>query len=121
MKDITQGKSQTILLIIVAALVGWNIFTTSGIKTDVSGYKKKIEGIQVKVDSAQVVNKQIDTKVMEVKENVTNITKEIHHIDNNLTIVKEKTNEKVNNANNFGNVELEQLFAARYNQSSASN
>jgi len=115
MKDITQGKSQTILLIIVGLLVGWNIFTTNGIKTDVKGYKEKIEEIQVKVDSAQLVNKQIDTKVIEVKENITNITKEIHHIDNNLTIVKEKTNEKVNNANNFGNVELEQLLTARYN------
>lgn len=115
MKDITQGKSQTILLVIVGVLVGWNIFTTSGIKTDVKGYKEKIESIQTKVDSAQVVNKEIDSKVIEVKENITNLTKEIHHIDNNLTIVKEKTNEKVNNVSRIGNVELEQLFAARYN------
>ena len=121
MEDITKDKDNIILLVIIGALVGWNIFTTNGIKTDVNSYKNKIEGIQVKIDSAQVVNKQIDTKVMEVKENVTNITKEIHHIDNNLTIVKEQTNEKVNNANNFGNVELELLFAARYNQSSTSN
>jgi peptidoglycan hydrolase CwlO-like protein len=115
MKDVTQGKSQTILLIIVGILVGWNIFTTNGVKTDVNGYKEKIEGIQVKIDSTQLVNKQIDTKVVEVKNNITNITKEIHRIDNNLTIVKEKTNEKVNNANNFGNVQLEQLLTARYN------
>ena len=115
MKDVTQGKSQTILLIIVGILVGWNIFTTNGLKTDVNGYKEKIEGIQVKIDSTQLVNKQIDTKVVEVKNNITNITKEIHRIDNNLTIVKEKTNEKVNNANNFGNVQLEQLLTTRYN------
>lgn len=115
MEDITQGKSQIILLIIVGVLVGWNIFTTNGIKSDVKGYKEKIENIQIKIDSAQVVNKQIDGKVLEIKENVTNITKEIQHIDNNLTIVKQKTNEKVNNANNFGNVELEQLLTARYN------
>ena len=93
MKDVTQGKSQTILLIIVGILVGWNIFTTNGVKTDVNGYKEKIEGIQVKIDSTQLVNKQIDTKVVEVKNNITNITKEIHRIDNNLTIVKEKTND----------------------------
>jgi len=115
MKDVTQGKGQIILLIIVGVLVGWNIFITNGFKTDVKGYKEKIEEIQQKVDSVQLVNKQIDNKVIEVKENVTNITKEIHHIDNNLTIVKEKTNEKVNNANNFGNVELERLLTARYN------
>lgn len=121
MKDIIENNNQNILLIIIVVLTAWNIFTTNGIKTDVNSYKNKIEGIQVKIDSAQVVNKQIDTKVMEVKENVTNITKEIHHIDNNLTIVKEKTNEKINNSNDFGNVELELLFATRYNQSSTSN
>lgn len=117
----TNFNKQNILLVIVILLIGYNIFTSNSIKTDVQGYKDKIDSIQTKVDSAQVVNNQIDDKVMEVKENVTNITKEIHHIDNNLTIVKEQTNEKVNNANNFGNVELEQLFAARYNQSSTSN
>ena len=117
----TNFNKQDILLVIVILLIGYNIFTSNSIKTDVQGYKDKIDSIQTKVDSAQVVNNQIDDKVMEVKENVTNITKEIHHIDNNLTIVKEQTNEKVNNANNFGNVELEQLFAARYNQSSTSN
>lgn len=114
MRDIIQGKSQLILLIIIGILVGWNIFTTNGIKTDVDGYTKKIDSIQIKVDSAQIVNKQIDNKVIEVKDNITNITKEIHHIDNNLTIVKEKTNEKVYNVNNFGNVELERLLTARY-------
>ena len=121
MKDITKGNSQTILLIIVGVLVGWNIFTTSGIKTDVRGYKEKIESIQTKVDSAQVINKEIDSKVMEVKENVTLITEEIHHIDNTITIVKNQTNEKVNNANKFSNIELEQFFANRYNQSLHSN
>ena len=117
----TNFNKQNILLVIVILLIGYNIFTSNSIRTDVQGYKDRIDSIQTKVDSAQVVNNQIDDKVMEVIENVTNITKEIHHIDNNLTIVKEQTNEKVNNANNFGNVELEQLFAARYNQSSTSN
>jgi predicted nucleic acid-binding Zn-ribbon protein len=111
MKD----NKETILLIIVIVLAAWNIFNTNTIKTDVKSYKEKIKNIQAEVDSVQVVNKKIDDKVFEVKENVTNITREIHHIDNNLTIVKEKTNEKVNNVNNFGNVELEQLLTARYN------
>ena len=66
MKD----NKQTILLLIVIVLAAWNIFTTNGIKTDVKAYKEKIESIQVEVDSAQVVNKEIDNKVSEVKENV---------------------------------------------------
>ena len=69
MKD----NKQTILLIIVIVLAAWNIFTTNGIKTDVKAYKEKIESIQTEVDSAQVVNKEIDNKVSEVKENVVTI------------------------------------------------
>jgi hypothetical protein len=108
---------QDIILGIIVVLAAWNIFTTNSIKTDVKGYKDKIESIQTKVDSAQVVNKQIDTKIDSVKENVVSITKEIHHIDNTITIVKKQTDEKINHAGKFSNVELEQFFASRYNKS----
>ena len=111
------STKQNIILGIIVVLAAWNIFNTNSIKTDVKGYQNKIESIQTKVDSAQVVNKQIDVKIDSVKENVVSITKEIHHIDNTITIVKHQTNEKVNNAGRFSNVELEQFFASRYNQS----
>jgi hypothetical protein len=111
------STKQNIILGIIVVLAAWNIFNTNSIKTDVKGYQNKIESIQTKVDSAQVVNKQIDVKIDSVKENVVSITKEIHHIDNTITIVKNQTNEKVNNAGRFSNVELEQFFASRYNQS----
>jgi len=107
---------QNIILLIIVVLVGWNLFNTNSIRTDVKGYKAEIELLQTKVDSTKVVNKQIDTKIDSVKENVVAITKEIHHIDNTITIVKNQTNEKANNAGKFSNVELEQFFASRYNK-----
>jgi peptidoglycan hydrolase CwlO-like protein len=112
MKD----NKQTILLLIVIVLAAWNIFTTNGIKTDVKAYKEKIESIQTEVDSAQVVNKEIDKKVSEVKENVVTITKEVEHIDNNLTIVKNNTHEKVTIIDTYSDAELEFFFTNRYNQ-----
>ena len=42
MEDISKNKDGIILLVIIACLVGWNIFTTNTIKTDVKGYGKKI-------------------------------------------------------------------------------
>ena len=108
---------QDILLIIVLVLIGYNIFNTNTIKTDVKGYKDKIESIQTKLDSAKVVNVQIDTKVDSVKQNIVTISKEIHHIDNTITIVKNQTNEKANSAGKFSNAELEQFFSSRYNKS----
>ena len=106
-----------ILLIIVLALVGYNIFITNSIRTDVKGYKDKIELIQTKIDSAKVLNVKIDTRVDSVKQNIVTISKEIHHIDNTITIVKNQTNEKASNASRFSNVELEQFFSSRYNKS----
>jgi len=116
MEDVTKNKDSIILLVIIAVLVGWNIFTTNTIKTDVKGYEKKIENIQIKVDSAQVVNKQINTKIGEVKENVTTISNEIHHIDKNITVIKKQTDEKVNNVDNIPDSELELFFTNKYEQ-----
>ena len=119
MEDVTQGKSQTILLVIIGILVGWNIFTTNGIKTNVKGYEKKIENLQTKIDSSQIVNKQIDTKIGEVKENVTTITNEIHHIDKNITVIKKQTDEKVNSVDDIPDSELELFFTNKYEQSTS--
>jgi peptidoglycan hydrolase CwlO-like protein len=108
---------QNILPLILIGLVIYSIFNTNTIKTDVQGYKDKINNLQTKVDSAQVVNKEIDNKVIKVNEKITEVSNEIHHIDNTITVVKNNTNEKVNNVNHIGNVELELLFSARYDQS----
>jgi septal ring factor EnvC (AmiA/AmiB activator) len=115
-KEMLQNK-QNLLLILVIILIGYNIFNTNSIRTDVKGYKAEIELLQTKVDSTKTVNKQIDIKIDSVKENVVSITKEIHHIDNTITIIKKQTDEKANNAGKFSNVELEQFFANRYNKS----
>ena len=68
-------NKQNILLIIVVALIGYNIFTTNSIRTDVKGYEQRIDSVQTKIDSAQAINKQIDVKIDSVKENVVSILK----------------------------------------------
>ena len=114
MREKIINNRQNILLGIIIVLALWNIFNTNGIKTDVKSYREKIENIQTEVDSAQLVNKEMDEKVLVIKETVNNITKEIHEIDNNIEMVKEQTDEKVINVGFIGNAELEKLFADRY-------
>lgn len=109
-------NKQNILILIVIVLIGYNIFTTNNLKTDIKSYKTQIDSLQTKVDSAEVVNKHIDTKIDSVKENVVNITKEIHHIDNNISIIKQQTNEKVNSVDTLTANELEQFFTNRYDK-----
>lgn len=110
-----KATKQDIVLIIIALLCLYNIFNTNSIRTDVKGYEDKIEALQTKVDSAQAVNEKIDIKIDSVKDNVVNITKEIHHIDNNISILKQQTDEKVNAISTYSASELEQFFTDRYN------
>jgi chromosome segregation ATPase len=114
MRDKIINNKQNILLLIVVLLALWNILNTNGIKTDVKTYKEKIENIQVEIDSAQSVNKEMNEKVLVIKETINSITKEIHEIDNNIEMVKEQTDEKVISISFIGNDELERLFTDRY-------
>ena len=107
---------QDILLLLVILLVGYNIFTTNTIRTDVKGYKDRIDSIQTKVDSAKAVDTKIVHKIDSVKQKVVTINNDIHHIDKTITIVKERTNEKTNSINKFSNPELEYFFTNRYNK-----
>jgi len=109
-------SKQNILFYIVITLCLYNIFNTNSILTDVKGYKQKIETIQVKIDSSKVFDKKIGNKIDSVTQKVISITQEIHHIDNTITTIKTKTNEKVNNIDKLSNVELEQFFTSRYNK-----
>jgi len=114
MREKIINNRQNILLGIIIILALWNILNTNSIKTDVKSYKKKIENIQVEVDSVQLVNKEMDEKVLVIKETVNSITNEIHNIDNSIEMVKEQTDEKVISVSFIGNDELEKLFADRY-------
>jgi peptidoglycan hydrolase CwlO-like protein len=116
MENVGKDKDSIILLVIVGALVGWNIFITNTIKTDVNGYEEKIESIGVKIDSSNVINKNIDNKVGEVKENVEIISNDILHIDKNITVIKKQTNEKVNSVDDIPDSELELFFTNKYEQ-----
>lgn len=110
-------NKQNILLLIVVLLLGYMIFTTQGIKTDVRSYKQKIEQLQTTVDSAKSVDKKITTKIDSVQEKVFGISKEIYYIDKNINVIKKQTDEKVNVISTYTASELEQFFAERYNES----
>jgi peptidoglycan hydrolase CwlO-like protein len=114
MKTKFQINQQTLFYILVLLLLGYLIFSNTGIKTNVKDYKDKIESIQTKVDSVNTVNKQLDEKISNVDTQVLSITKEIHQVDKTITIIKKQTDEKVNSVDNYTHNELEQFFTNRY-------
>jgi peptidoglycan hydrolase CwlO-like protein len=108
-------NKQNILLVLVIVLIGYNIFTTNSIKTDINKYRDQIELLQTIIDSTKTVNQVIDTKIDSVQQRVFGISKEIHYIDKNINIIKKQTDEKVNTVDKFSNAELEFFFTNRYN------
>lgn len=110
MKDI----KSTILLLIIIGLAGYNIFFTKQLKTDVEGYNAKIDSIQTEIDSVQIVNKQLDEHIFKIHSEILTIDKDITKVENKITTIKEKTNEKVNNVDNYAIHDLYKFFADRY-------
>jgi peptidoglycan hydrolase CwlO-like protein len=104
-----------ILLVLIACLAAYTIFQNQGIKTDVAGYNAKIDSLQKEVDSVYIVNKKIDNQIDKVDNHIVNVNKDIDNVTKNITNIKNNTDEKVNSVTTIGNVELEQLFANRYN------
>ena len=105
---------QTILFALIIVLLGYIIFTTNDIKTDVGLYNQKIDSIQHNVDSAVKVNKQADIKLSKIDTTISVINNEINRVEKNITIIKNQTNEKINSVDKFSHVELEQFFSNRY-------
>jgi peptidoglycan hydrolase CwlO-like protein len=108
-------NKQTILLVIIAILAGYTIFQSQGIKTDVAGYNAKIESIQKEIDSVQLENHKINEQIVTIDKDIDMVGDNINNVTKNITLIKTETDEKVNSITTIGNIELEQLFANRYN------
>ena len=108
-------NKSNILVVIIIVLAAWNIFTTSGIRTDVAGYNKKIELIQNEIDSVQVENQKITEQIVTIDKEIGVVDHNINNVTKNITLIKTETDEKVNSITTIGNLELEQLFTNRYN------
>ena len=103
-----------ILFLIIIGLFVYNIITTNQIKTDVEKYQTSIDSIQTKIDSVSILNKELDNKLAELDTNILEITQEIQLVDNNINVIKKKTNEKVVSVDNLGNDELQHFFTDKY-------
>jgi peptidoglycan hydrolase CwlO-like protein len=105
----------SLLLLVLIFLVGYNIFRTKGIKTDIEGYNQKIDSLQIGIDSVYSLNSKIDNKIVFLNSELNNIDNDITKVQTNIKTIKEKQNEKINNVNQFTFSELLEFFANRYN------
>ena len=106
---------KTILLFVIVGLVGYSIFITNGIKTDVQSHYDKIDSLQISIDSATAVNSMIDEKLLKLDEDINNVTNEILAVDQRINDIKIQTNGKVINVDKYTHTELKKFFSKRYN------
>lgn len=103
-----------ILLLIIAVLAVYNIFTINRIRTDVAGYNKKIDTIQKEIDSVHNQNKSISKQISSLDLELHDIDDEISNVTDKINAIKIKTNEKIERVNYYTADELTRLFSDRY-------
>lgn len=106
-----ENKKSNVLILIVMALVAFNLFTTNSIKTDVEEYNTKIDSIQTIVDSINDLNVKLDGRIDSLHSEIELVDKDIDKVQTNITVIKQNTNEKVRSISHFGDDELELFFA----------
>ena len=109
------------LLLVLICLLGYNIYSTKQLKTDVEMYNQKIDSIQHNIDSVVLVNKNLDIKIDNIYSEIGLIDTDIESVHTNIKNIKVKTNEKVNSVNQFNFSDLTKFFSDRYESKTDSN
>jgi peptidoglycan hydrolase CwlO-like protein len=104
-----------LLIIVVGALVVYSLMLTTTIGVDVKSYYNRVDSLQIKIDSAMAVNQRIDNKIAKLDSSILVINNEISLVDENINIIKTRTNAKVSAVDNFNYSELQKFFSKRYN------
>lgn len=109
------------LLLIILCFLGYSIFATKQLKTDIQMYNQKIDSIQHNIDSVILINKHLDTKIDSIYSEIEVLDTNIESVQTNITNIKVKTNEKVNSVNQFNFSDLTKFFSERYGSEIDSN
>ncbi len=109
------------LLLVLICLLGYSIYSTKQLKTDIEMYNQKIDSIQHNIDSVVLVNKNLDIKIDSIYSEIGMLDTDIENVHTNIKNIKVKTNEKVNSVNQFNFSDLNRFFTDRYESETGSN
>lgn len=104
-----------LVLVVILGFVGYNLLVMHDIKTDVAKFDNKIDSIQTTIDSISIANGQLDLKIETLHSEIKTIDGGINRVQNNISNIKIKTNEKINNVDTFTFNQLVSFFTDRYN------
>lgn len=105
-----------LILIVILGFVGYNLMVMHDIQTDVAAFDEKIEAIQSDIDSIAIANDELDMKIESLHSEIELIDGDIDRVQGNISIIKNQTDEKVNNVDVLTFDELIQFFTNRYGE-----
>ena len=105
---------KNIILVVLIVLVGYNLFTNNGIRTDVEAYNRKIDSLQKEIDSVENENKALDGHIAKVDDEINIVETRVTTINKNITEIKTQTHEKVNAVSDYTIHDLIKFFTDRY-------
>jgi peptidoglycan hydrolase CwlO-like protein len=105
---------KNLIIVVLIALVVYNLFTNNRIRTDVAMYNHKIDSIQKEIDSVQGVNKVLDGHIAKVDDEINQVEGRVTTINKNINVIKNETHEKVNAVNDYTIHDLLKFFSDRY-------
>ena len=113
-------KNQNIsfLLLVLICLLGYSIYSTKQLKTDIEMYNQKIDSIQYNIDSVVIANKNLDIKIDSISSEIGLLDTDITSVNTNIKNIKVNTNEKVNSVDKFNFSDLNKFFTNRYESDS---
>jgi peptidoglycan hydrolase CwlO-like protein len=113
-----KNQSVSFLLLVLICLLGYSIYSTRQLKTDIEMYNQKIDSIQHNIDSVVIANKNLDIKIDSISSEIGLLDTDITSVNKNITNIKVNTNEKVNSVNKFNFSDLNKFFTDRYESDS---
>jgi LysM repeat protein len=110
------STEQRILIYALIILMGYSLFNTNGISTDVKKYKNEILGIEQKIDSVNILNKQLDSKITGLHSQLELIDLDITNVEANLISIQKQTKKQQEIIETYSTNELQQFFIDRYGE-----
>jgi peptidoglycan hydrolase CwlO-like protein len=113
-----KNQSVSFLLLVLICLLGYSIYSTRQLKTDIEMYNQKIDSIQHNIDSVVIANKNLDIKIDSISSEIGLLDTDITSVNTNIKNIKVNTNEKVNSVDKFNFSDLNKFFTDRYESDS---
>lgn len=96
-----------LVIVCLCAFYAYTHFFTNTIGTDVKSYDRKIDSIQVHLDSISKENTKLKLEVDSLVEKSTQVDTKIIYVDRNISNIKQQRNEKIQSINLYTPSELE--------------